>query len=139
MLRNEYIVFSTAMEVIEEVDKALESLVVDPKADRMRAPFLVNTPNSVAADETGLSDGKLISKFAKDADTLTITKNNLQKIVDSLIKRVPETTIAITHFKNWGETQDSLLMHVKPTQSDQVVALVNGVIQFNMKFGYQVK
>ena len=112
--------------------------ILDDKPDRLHSPFLVNSPNSVEADKTGLSDGELITKYAKDAVLLIKLRYDLQSTVDLIIERVPETTISITHFTNWGGTQDSLLLHVKPSQTDQVVAIVQGVMNFNQTNRTQV-
>lgn len=119
----------TIISEIEEIDAALG--ISKKKSDRLRAPFILSAPNSVEADKIGISDGELITQYASDAVVLIKLRDALQKIVDTLTPKVPETTIAITHFKNWGETQDSLLLHVKPTEADQVIAFVKGVLILN--------
>ena len=121
-------------EIMEKRDTALHIIEnTEFKADRLRSPFLINAPYSEKADKLGLSDGELISKHASDAVILIKTRNDLQKEVDAHITRVPETTIEITHFKNWGETQNSLLLHVKPSTAEQVGVIVRAVKQLNKK------
>ena len=102
------------------------------EADRLRSPFIIQDSNSVKADKTGLSEGELITHYSSDAVTLKVIRDDLQILVDKKITpRAPGTTIAITHFKNWGDTQISLLMHAKPTLSGQVAALVQAVVEYN--------
>ena len=57
----------------------------------------------------------------------------LQSEINSLTKQVPETAVEIMHFENWGKTNNALLMHVKPSRADQVVAIVQGVIALNRR------
>lgn len=109
------------------------------EADRLRSPFIMQNPYSQAADKIGISDGDLIAKYASDAIKLIKIRDDLQTIVDSFIhERVPGTTIQITHFINWGETQESLLLHVKPTEPEQVVAIVKGVLKLKKDKNTQV-
>ena len=103
---------------------------MDPKkADRLSTPFIVDGPHSEKADKVGLSDGELITKYAEDAVAMMKTRDSLQE----LLNQQPESTceIAITHFKNWGATQESLLLHVKPTEVKQVVNAVKCVNAYN--------
>lgn len=122
---------------MEEIDAALGD--VDSKLDRLRSPFIVDGPQSVKADKIGLSDGELITKYAEDATAMMKTRASLQKEVDALTKPMPGSNIAITHFKNWGETREYLLLHVKPTEVEQVVAVVKGVKTINERGGVKVK
>ena len=100
------------------------------KADRLRSPFIVDGPHSEKADKIGLSDGELITRYADDALAMMGTRDSLQE----MINKTPESAcdIGITHFKNWGETQESLLLHVKPTEAKQVVNVVKCVDTYNM-------
>ena len=98
---------------------------------RLSSPFSIQAPNSVKADKIGISEGNLITNFASDAVALKTIRDNLQHSLDEKITRVAETTIEITRFKNWGETQEALLMHVKPGLPEQVKAIVKAVIEFN--------
>ena len=122
---------------IEDIDAALGD--VHTKMNHLRSPFIVDGPQSEKADEVGLSDGELITKYAKDAVAMMKTRDSLQKEVDALTKPVPGSKIAITHFKNWGETRESLLLHVKPTEVEQVVAVVKGVKVLNDREEVKVK
>ena len=116
---------------------ALEPSVVEDhdgkKPDRLRAPFLVNRPHSVKADKVGLSDGKLITTYATDAVKLMQARDLLQAKINALVEQTPETKVEIMHFENWAKTRKALLLHVKPSQADQVVAIVKGVISLNKK------
>ena len=105
----------------------------DGETDRLHAPFLVNRPYSIKADKTGLSDGKLITTYAQDALKLIQAKDQLQAEINLLTKQAPGTQVEIMHFENWGKTKEALLLHVKPTRADQVVAIVKGVISLNEK------
>ena len=119
---------------MEDIDSAMKELELrDPNADRLHSPFIVNAPNSKMADEIGLSDGDLITKYADDAVILIKVRDDLQREVDSLVKRAPGTTLGITHFKNWGQTKDSLLLHIKPSLVEHVVAVVKSVKALNEK------
>ena len=124
---------------MEEIDAATAATIGqvveghDEKPDRLRAPFIVNLPHSKKADKDGLRDGKLITTYAKDAVNLIETRDHLQDEINYLIKKVPETTVEIMHFENWAKTNKALLLHVKPSQADQVVAIVKGVISLNKK------
>jgi hypothetical protein len=123
--------------IVEEIDAVLG--IPDTKINRLRSPFIVDGPQSVKADIIGLSDGELITKYAEDAVAMMQTRDSLQKEVNALRKQMPGSTIAITHFKNWAENRESLLLHVKPTEVEQVVAVVKGVKTFNEKGGVKVK
>ena len=103
------------------------------KTDRLRSPFIIDAPHSKKADKIGLSDGELITKYANDAVILIEVRDDLQNEIDSRVERVPGTTVGITHFENWGKTRDSLLLHVKPTQVEQVVAVVKAVKVLNQR------
>ena len=107
---------------MEEMDSVM--------SDRLRSPFIINAPHSKKADKIGLSDGELITKYANDAVILIEVRDDLQREIDS---QVPGTTVGITHFENWGKTRDSLLLHVKPTQVKQVVAVVKAVKALNQR------
>ena len=122
---------------MEDIDAALGD--ADVKADRLRSPFIVDGPQSVKADKIGLSDGELITKYAEDAIAMIETRDSLQKVVNALTKPMPGSKIAITHFKNWGETRESLLLHVKPTEVEHVVAVVKGVKTINERGEVKVK
>ena len=126
-------------EIVEDIDAVLED--VQTKGDRLRGPFIVDGPQSEKADKVGLSDGELITKYAEDAVAMMKTRDSLQSEVDTFqsMKLMPHCKIAITHFKNWGETKESLLLHVKPTEVKQVVAVVKGVKAFNERGGVKVE
>ena len=124
---------------MEDIDSALKEIELhDPNADRLHSPFIVNAPHSKEADEIGLSDGDLITKYADDAVILIKVRDDLQVKVDSRVKRAPGTMISITHFKNWGKTKESLLLHFKPSLVEQVVAVVKSVKALNKKKGMKV-
>ena len=90
-------------------------------------------PHSKKADKVGLSDGKLITTYAQDAVKLMQARDLLQSEINSLTKQVPETTVEIMHFENWGKTNKALLPNVKPSRADQVWAIVQGVIALNKR------
>ena len=92
--------------------------------------FIINKPQSVHADKIGLSDGELISSNADLAVTLAPKRDALQQKVVHL-----GLTIGLTYFKNWGDTQQILLLYAKPTEVDQVKALVAAAAELNIKVG----
>ena len=111
----------------------MDNVKADRKADRLRSPFIVNDPFSKKADKVGLNDGELICNYADDAVALIDIRKDLQKEVDALIGEESAPKIGITRFKNWGKTNEALLLLVKPTTKEQVVAVVKGVRNLNEK------
>ena len=90
-------------------------------------PFFINRPNSVHADKTGLSNGKLIYENSKLATVLGEKMKALNEEVGVDVK------VEMTYFKNWGDTQESLLLYAKPTEVDQVQKLVTAAANKNIK------
>ena len=115
-----------------------DNLKADRKADRLRSPFIVNDPFSKKADKVGLDDGELICNYADDAVALIDIRKDLQKEVDALIGEESAPKIGITRFKNWGKTNEALLLLAKPTTKEQVVAVVKGVRNLNEKKAVKV-
>ena len=50
-----------------------------------------------------------------------------------LQEHVEGVTIEMTYFKNWGETQESLLLYAKPTEVEHVTQLVTAAFSENIK------
>lgn len=112
---------------------------VDPKSHHVRSPFIVHSPNSEQADRDGLQEGELLSKYAEDAAALKILQAQLQHEVDAQSPPgTPQTKIGITHFQNWGGTQDSLLLLAKPVEKEQVIALVKAAAKLGVKVSYYI-
>ena len=95
-----------------------------------RSPFIINDPHSEVADKEGLRDGKLM------LDNLDGVKK-LKGIKDEL-GNPGGLQVDLTYFKNWAGTQENLLLHVKPTTSAQIEALVKAVRELNKK-GVELK
>ena len=92
-----------------------------------QSPFIINDPNSVKADEVGLSEGKLM---LNNLDVVTKLKALKEKLEKNDLKGAQ---VDITHFKNWGATQESTLLYAKPTSRSQVQALVRAAAKENVK------
>ena len=92
----------------------------------LRAPFIINEPNSAQADKTGLKEGQLIVANAERAIRLSKMQAYLKRKLDD-----DDILPTITNFKNWAGTQNSLLLYVKPTTRNQVQALVKAVVAMN--------
>ena len=84
-------------------------------------PFLNIHPHSKDADKKGLKEGKLIMDNLKLAQSL---KKNQQYLNDYLKQKSMDVTIEVTHFENWGKTQESLLLHAKPKKRNEISCLV---------------
>ena len=82
-------------------------------------PFFINQPNSVHADKTGLINGKLIYENSELATVLGEKMKALNAPEIGL-----DVKVEMMFFKNWGETQESLLLYAKPTEVHQVQTLV---------------
>ena len=84
-------------------------------------PFLFMHPNSKDADKKGLMEGKLIMDNLKVAQSL---ENTCKYLNDALKKERMNVTVEVSHFKNWGGNQESLLLYVKPTNRNEISVLV---------------
>ena len=71
------------------------------------------------ADKTGLINGKLIYENSELATVLGEKMKALNAPKVGL-----DIKVEMTFFKNWGETQESLLLYAKPTEVHQVQTLV---------------
>ena len=85
-------------------------------------PFLHMQPHSKDADRKGLMEGKLIMDNFRLAQSL----EKKQKYLNNSLKKesIDGTTVEVTHFKNWGRTQEALLLHAKPTYRKEISCLV---------------
>lgn len=92
-----------------------------PTSKRMD-PFLLMHPHSKDADRKGLMEGKLIMENFKLAQFL----EKKQKYLNGCLKKesIEGVTVEVTHFKNWGRTQEALLLHAKPKNRKEISCLV---------------
>ena len=126
--------FSATDDELDAPWQSIDPPTIDPKSHHVRSPFIVHSPNSEQADRHGLQEGELLSKYAEDATALKHLQAQLQHEVDAQsLPGTPKTKIGITHFQNWGGTQDSLLLLAKPVEKEQVIALVKAAAKLGVK------
>ena len=90
-------------------------------------PFLYMKPHSEKADEKGISVGNLIMESLQQAESL-------KKKRDYLRKKCRDIPVEVTQFKNWGKTQESLLLYAKPTCRKEIMRLVKAASEYNDEF-----
>lgn len=92
--------------------------------------FIIREPNSVKADKEGLHDGDLLLKGVT-SEEIAKMKEKKDAIEKKLKGKNVNLEIRFTSFKNWGGTQEMILLYAKPTTPFQAITLVNAVREVN--------
>ncbi len=96
-------------------------------------PFLINKPYSAKADKQGLLEGNLISDNSALANQLKEKRKLIQEELEKVNISKEDFEIGMTYFVNWGETQENLLLHAKPTNPKQIEEVVKIITNNQIK------
>ena len=89
--------------------------------------FDTEMPYSVDADQDGKELADFIIKNAKIAQLMHDAQSRLQHEIGKRLK------VEITYFKNWAETQQGLLLLVKPTSAKEVQKIIKAAHSLDMQ------